>query len=80
VTDPEVQLFHAGTDRLGGRLVSSGGRVLGVSAVGDDLDGALARAYRAVEAIGFEGAHFRRDIGRRPGPKPATLGGTDNGD
>ena len=45
--------------------VTAGGRVLGVTGVGDDVDEARARAYRAVEAIHFEGAHWRRDIGTR---------------
>jgi phosphoribosylamine---glycine ligase len=60
-----VTVFHAGTRRDGDRVVTAGGRVLGVTAVGDDVDAARARAYRAVETIRFEGAHWRRDIGRR---------------
>jgi phosphoribosylamine---glycine ligase len=60
-----VTVFHAGTRRDGDRIVTAGGRVLGVTAVGDDVEQARGRAYRAVESIQFEGAHFRRDIGRR---------------
>ena len=60
-----VTVFHAGTRRDGDRVVTAGGRVLGVTGVGDSVDDARARAYRAVESIGFEGAHFRRDIGQR---------------
>ena len=60
-----VTVFHAGTREDGDRVVTAGGRVLGVTAVGDDVDDARARAYRAVESIRFEGAHFRRDIGNR---------------
>ncbi|WP_322802410.1 phosphoribosylamine--glycine ligase [Thermoflexus sp.] len=61
-----VLVFHAGTRREGARLVTAGGRVLAVSAIGPDLPGAAARAYAAVERIHFEGMSFRRDIGRVP--------------
>ena len=60
-----VTVFHAGTRRDGDRVVTAGGRVLGVTGVGESVDDARARAYRAVESIRFEGAHFRRDIGQR---------------
>ncbi len=62
---PGVQVFHAGTSLRDGRLVTAGGRVLGVAAVADDLAGAVAAAYGAVGEIRFEGMHYRRDIGRR---------------
>ena len=78
VDDQHVVVFHAGTDRRGGRLVSSGGRVLGVTGLGDSVDLAIERAYRAVAAIGFEGAHYRNDIGRRSRPERATLEGTED--
>ena len=55
-------VFHAGTRREEGRVVTAGGRVLGVTALADDLAAARARAYQAVSQIHFEGAHFRRDI------------------
>jgi phosphoribosylamine--glycine ligase len=55
-------IFHAGTRLDDGRLFTNGGRVLGVTALGSDLAEARARAYAAVEQIGFERAHFRRDI------------------
>jgi len=55
-------VFHAGTALRGGELVSAGGRVLGVTALGAGADEARARAYAAVEAIAFEGSHHRRDI------------------
>jgi phosphoribosylamine---glycine ligase len=61
-----VRIFHAGTAQGGGRLVTAGGRVLGVTAVAPTLDGAIARVYAAVDEIRFEGMHVRRDIGRRP--------------
>jgi phosphoribosylamine--glycine ligase len=58
-------VFHAGTKRRDGDVVTSGGRVLGVTALGDDVAAAVAEAYRAVAAIDWEGMHYRRDIGRR---------------
>jgi phosphoribosylamine--glycine ligase len=63
--NPDVQVFHAGTARREGRLVTAGGRVLGVTAVGADLPAAIAAAYAGVERIHFEGMHYRTDIGRR---------------
>ena len=62
---PGVEVFHAGTARRDGRLVTAGGRVLGVTAAGDDVPRAVDAAYEAVGRIRFEGMHFRRDIGRR---------------
>jgi phosphoribosylamine--glycine ligase len=62
---PEVVVFHAGTAQVGGQLVTAGGRVLGVSARGDGLEQALARAYQALAEIDFEGMYYRRDIGYR---------------
>ena len=60
-----VRVFHAGTALRDGKLVTAGGRVLGVTAVAGDLRTAIARAYAAVGDIGFEGMHFRRDIGEK---------------
>ena len=60
---PDVTVFHAGTARSGGALVTAGGRVLGVQALGDDVAAAIRSAYAAVERIRFDGAHYRRDIG-----------------
>lgn len=59
---PDTKVFHAGTARAGEQIVTNGGRVLGVTALGKDLKSAQAAAYAAVERIHFEGAHFRRDI------------------
>jgi phosphoribosylamine--glycine ligase len=59
------KVFHAGTLLQEGRLVTSGGRVLGVTADGATLHGAIDRAYQAAGKIHFEGMHFRRDIGRK---------------
>ncbi len=64
--DHDVQVFHAGTTvNKDGPLVTSGGRVLGVCAMGDDLAAAQQKANAACEKIQFDGAYFRRDIGHR---------------
>jgi phosphoribosylamine--glycine ligase len=60
-----VEVFQAGTARdAGGRLVTAGGRVLTVCALGDGLAGAAARAYEAVAGVRFRGSQYRKDIGR----------------
>lgn len=56
-------VFHAGTTLKDGKLLTSGGRVLGVTAKGSDLDSAIKRAYEAVEHVEFKDMHYRRDIG-----------------
>ena len=61
----DVVVFHAASKETDEGLVTSGGRVLGVTGLGDSLPAAMDAAYGAVERIGFEGAHWRRDIGRR---------------
>ena len=61
----DVTVYHAGTALQDGRLVTSGGRVLGVTATGEDLPAALEKAYAAVREVSFEGAFYRRDIGAR---------------
>lgn len=61
----EVMIFHAGTALRDGRLVTSGGRVLSVTALGSTLQECLQKAYRAVDRIHFEGAYCRRDIGAK---------------
>ena len=58
-------VFHAGTVRRGGKLFSSGGRVLNACAVGQDLPAARKRAYQLVQRITFPQAHYRTDIGLR---------------
>ena len=62
---PDVAVFHAGTRREGDSIVTSGGRVLGVTASGGSLEEAIRKAYAAVGKIHFEGAHFRTDIGAK---------------
>ena len=60
-----VTVYHAGTKLDGDKLVTSGGRVLGVTALGDTLEAALEKSYAGVKSISFDGAHFRNDIGKR---------------
>ena len=59
---PHTKVFNAGTALKDRQIVTNGGRVLGVTALGKDLKAAQAAAYAAVEKIHFDGAHFRRDI------------------
>jgi phosphoribosylamine--glycine ligase len=59
---PDVKVFHAGTAKSGNEIITNGGRVLGVTALGQGLKAAQAAAYAAVEKIRFDGAQFRRDI------------------
>ena len=61
-TSANAKVFHAGTALKDGRVVTSGGRVLGVTALGKDLASAQRDAYSLVEQIRFEGAHYRKDI------------------
>lgn len=60
-----VEVYHAGTAIKGGELVTAGGRVLGVTALGPDIQQAQFRAYQATENIGFNDAHYRKDIAWR---------------
>ena len=63
---PDVKAFHAGTRQgTGGRWETAGGRVLGICAAAQDLRSALERAYRAVDAVTFDGRQHRRDIGAK---------------
>ncbi|MEK6606356.1 MAG: phosphoribosylamine--glycine ligase [Myxococcota bacterium] len=63
--EPDAVVFHAGTRREGDRVVTAGGRVLGVTGLGADVEAARERAYAAVAAIHFDGMHYRRDIAAR---------------
>lgn len=58
-----ITVFHAGTKAENGQILTNGGRVLGVTATGADMDEARARAYAGIERIAFQDAHWRRDIG-----------------
>jgi phosphoribosylamine--glycine ligase len=60
----DLQVFHAGTSRSDERLLTAGGRVLGVTALGATLDQALANCYREIKSIAWEGMQYRRDIGQ----------------
>jgi phosphoribosylamine--glycine ligase len=62
---PQTVVFHAGTALSGGRVVTSGGRVLGVTSLGDDTSEAISRAYEAVSRLRFAGAQYRTDIGAK---------------
>lgn len=61
----DVMVFHAGTALKHGETITSGGRVLGVTALGDTIKDAVERAYSAVDRISFDGAYYRKDIGRK---------------
>lgn len=61
----DVSVFHAGTRLDKDAVVTNGGRVLGITAIGDTYSDAIDRAYRAVDVISFHGMHYRRDIGAR---------------
>ena len=62
---PGVYVYHSGTKKENGKFYTNGGRVLGIMATGSDLKEALAKAYAAVDEIGFENMHYRHDIGRK---------------
>lgn len=63
--DGDVHIFHAGTKKQGNRLLTSGGRVLGITGVAEDLANAAKKAYLGVEKISFENMHYRKDIGKK---------------
>jgi phosphoribosylamine--glycine ligase len=58
-------IFHAGTAKVDNNIVTNGGRVLGVTALGRNLKDAIDNAYAAVKLIRFEGMHYRTDIGKK---------------
>lgn len=65
INDENIYVFHAGTKLVDGKIYTDGGRVLGVTALGDNIKEAIDNAYKAVGKIYFEGMHYRKDIGRR---------------
>lgn len=73
----DLAVFHAGTRREDGRIVTSGGRVLGVTALGESLADARCLAYDTAERIHFEGAHYRKDLGL---PEARVQGSKDSAD
>jgi phosphoribosylamine---glycine ligase len=62
---PDVMVFHAGTKKIGNEFYTSGGRVLGVTAIGDSYGDAIRKVYDAIGCINFEGMHYRKDIGKK---------------
>ena len=60
-----VEVFHAGTKTKDGEVLTQGGRILGVTATGENTDTAIAKAYEAVDKIKWQGIHYRKDIGHR---------------
>ncbi len=77
----DVMVFHAGTALEDGKFVTAGGRVLGVTALGDTIKEAIDRAYEAVSKISWEGMHYRKDIGQKAlkhleGPKVSIVMGS----
>ena len=60
-----VKVFHAGTKEENGKIVNVGGRVLGITAIGDDLPGAIEAAYQGVKAINWQDCYYRKDIGQK---------------
>jgi len=63
--EPDIVVYHAATALREGKIVTVGGRVLGVTALGFNLDAAVARAYEGVARVSFDGMHYRRDIGKK---------------
>jgi phosphoribosylamine--glycine ligase len=63
--DEHTLIFHAGTEKKDGKLVTSGGRVLGVTALAPSFPDAILKVYKTVELIKFNGMHYRKDIGRK---------------
>ena len=60
-----ADIYYAGAKNVDGKLVTAGGRVLGVTATADDLGSAIAKSYENIKKVNFEGAHYRNDIGKR---------------
>ncbi len=63
VTGPDLQIFHSGTVKKGGDVLTAGGRVLSITALGESISVARARAYAVLKEVEFSGIHYRRDIG-----------------
>ncbi len=61
----DIVVFHAGTAEKDGKLVTNGGRVLGITGIGNDINEAIKTAYEGVEIVDFDKKHFRTDIGRK---------------
>jgi len=63
--EPDIKIFHAGTSMKNNAYITNGGRVLGVTAIGKDLDSAIKKAYQAAEKITWDKVHYRKDIGMK---------------
>lgn len=63
--DENLTIFHAGTSCTDGKFYTAGGRVLGVTAVEENMEKAISKAYAGIEKISFEGMHYRKDIGKK---------------
>ncbi len=63
--EEDVMVFHAGTRHENGKYYTAGGRVLGVTALGNTLETAINKAYNGIMKINFQGMHYRKDIGMR---------------
>ena len=61
----DIKIYIAGAKLADGKLLTSGGRVLGVTATAGDLQDAVEKAYKAVKTVSFENAYYRSDIGKR---------------
>jgi len=61
----DIVVFHAGTKKAGNKILTSGGRVLGVTGLGSTIEEAINKTYKAVSKINFEGMHYRKDIGAK---------------
>jgi phosphoribosylamine--glycine ligase len=61
----DVFVFHAGTGLKDGQMVTNGGRVLGVTGLGEDIPRAIEKTYQAVKKISWNGIHYRKDIGQK---------------
>lgn len=65
LVDDQAIVFHAGTERKNEKVVTNGGRVLGVTSIGSTVQEARDKAYQAVQKISFDGAHYRSDIAQK---------------
>ena len=65
ITDTDAIVFHAGTKLKGDRLLTNGGRVLGITAIGDNLQKAISQVYSALDKISFDDLYYRKDIGKK---------------
>lgn len=65
ISDKDIVVFHSGTKSMDGKILTNGGRVLAVTAIGDDVKGALEKAYKTIQGINFEGMQYRKDIGNK---------------